>query len=127
MYSIYQSDEEAEHQIDQDVPVFDKEEQDLQHLYVCDHNFDEGVAKGVDPVPLVEKGFVDIARLSAGMAFGTKAFKDNKVSGVTMKALNKTHLMTLKNSDFIKFTIAMDYKKRMQLINFIRKIDLFAI
>ena len=30
----------------------------------------------MDPVPLVEKGFVDIARLSAGMAFGSNGLKD---------------------------------------------------
>lgn len=102
-------------------------QQDPQHLFVCDHNFEKGQSKGVDPVPLVEKGFVDIARLSAGMAFGNRALLDEgHTCEATMKTLTKTHLITLKNSDFIKYQNAMDHKRRMELINFIRKIDLFA-
>ena len=43
-----------------------------------------------------------------------------------MKALTKTHLMTLSKADFIKFQTSQDHKKKMELINFIRKIDLFS-
>lgn len=102
-------------------------EQDLGHFYICDHNFDQGLKKGVDPIPLIEKGFIDIARLSAGMSFGLRALdNETSFSKATFKCLTKAHLMILKASDFIKFKNAVEHKKRMELINFIRRIDLFS-
>ena len=43
-----------------------------------------------------------------------------------MKSLTKTHLMTLSKSDFFKYLDVQDHKKMMDLINFIKKINLFS-
>ena len=82
--------------------------------------------ESVDPQSLLDPGFVDIARITGGMSFGALCLLDSKPRMATNKCLTKCHLMTLSKSDYDKTLNTIQHKRRMNLVNVVKKIALFS-
>jgi CRP-like cAMP-binding protein len=80
----------------------------------------------MDPVSLLEPGFIDIARLEGGASFGELALLDGKPRMATIKCLTRCHFISLSRVDYEKTLIAIDNKRRGLKITFVKKIPIFS-
>lgn len=80
----------------------------------------------MDPTTLLDPGFIDMARITGGMSFGALCLLDGKPRMATNRCLTKCHLMTLSKADYDKTLNTIQHKRRMNLVNFVKKISLFS-
>ena len=55
-----------------------------------------------DPTEIIEEGFVDIARVTAGCSFGELALIDRKPRMSSVKCLTRCHFLVLHKNDYLK-------------------------
>jgi CRP-like cAMP-binding protein len=80
----------------------------------------------VDPVSLIDPGFIDVARVTGGGSFGALALLDGKPRMATIKCLTRCHFMVLTRSDYEKTLSAIDSKRRGLKVSFVKKIPIFS-
>lgn len=73
----------------------------------------------------MDKGFVDIARIYEGGSFGENALRDGKPRFISVKCLERCHLLFISKAGFEKARDETDRKARNELVNFIKRIPLF--
>ena len=74
----------------------------------------------------MDPGFVDMARITGGMSFGALCLLDSKPRMATNKCLTKCHLMCLSKVDYDKTLVKIQVKRRMNLVDFIKKLPMFS-
>ena len=80
----------------------------------------------IDPVSLMEPGFIDIARLEGGCSFGELALIDGKPRMANLVCLTRSHFMVLSKADYERTLMAIDSKRRAAKVNFVKKIPIFS-
>lgn len=80
----------------------------------------------VNPINLIDPGFIEIARLEAGGSFGELALIDGKPRMATIKCLKRCHFLVLSKKEFLKSLEDIKQKKKAALVNWIKNIPLFT-
>lgn len=80
----------------------------------------------VNPIELIDPGFIEIARLEAGGSFGELALIDGKPRMATIKCLKRCHFLVLSKKEYIKSLEEIKNKKKGVLVNYMRTIPLFS-
>jgi CRP-like cAMP-binding protein len=56
----------------------------------------------INPINLIDPGFIEISRLEAGASFGELALIDGKPRMATIKCLKRCHFLVLSKKEFQK-------------------------
>ena len=80
----------------------------------------------INPINLIDPGFIEISRLEAGASFGELALIDGKPRMATIKCLKRCHFLVLSKKEFQKSLEDIKQKKKAALVNWIKNIPLFG-
>ena len=74
----------------------------------------------INPIELIDPGFIEIARLEAGGSFGELALIDGKPRMATIKCLKRCHFLVLSKKEYLKSLDEIKSKKKGLLVNYLR-------
>lgn len=81
--------------------------------------------KNINANELIDKAFIDIARVNEGGSVGELSLVDGKPRFCTVKALTRCHLVCLSRHDYEKAKDQTKKKRISNLVSFMKKIPLF--
>lgn len=78
------------------------------------------------PVDLLKPGFIDLARLSAGVAFGIQSLQSSKPRIGTVTALKRTHLLCINQHDYKKIILEVERLRESNKVMLAKNVMVFS-
>lgn len=75
----------------------------------------------------VDDGFLTVAKLTDGSAFGELALIEQKPRMASCRCLKNTHFMVLSKNDYNRVIGALEKRAYLDKINFLKNIPIFAL